>query len=747
MGSVALALLSASSMWSSGRGEEAGVTPAAQPSVNLPPVSVNPVARPKARPKAKKAQPTTRVAAPQAPAAAPPQSPQAPSGPGVGYVATRSTAGTKTDTPIMETPQSISVVTQQQMIDRGVQNLNDTLRYTPGVQVGDTSDLTTESFAIRGYNSPFLSLYRDGLRSMFRAFDSVTEPYGLARVEILRGPASVLYGQGIPGGVVNLVTKRPTETAFAETELRLGSFNRRQIGFDLGGPASNDKDSAFLYRLTGLYRDSDTQIDYVPDDRTYLAPAFTFRSPTRDTTLTVLASYQNDRTSFPDGLPAEGTVKFNPNGKIPINRFTGEPAWSMFKRTTTGISYILDHNVTNQFSIHQVARYTDADYDRNQIQNQGWEDQNPGPNPDRRTIARRARQGFQSRQLFAIDTRAEYKFDLASARHNVIAGVDYLNARFKTRMFQGGIQPLDIFTPQYGAPVTTPNEVFNDRERASQTGLYLQDQIKLWDRLNVVAGVRHDSASDTNVNIDSITTSQKDRATTYRVGSIYQAPFGFAPYISYAQSFTPVFDRDASGLPFKPETAEQYEIGVKYQPEGISSFVTLSAFKLIRQNVLSPHPDDDELFVQTGEVTTNGLELEAVGNLTESISLVASYSLLDTEVTKSNDVDLGKRPVTVADRMASLWAKYAFKYGPLDGLSVGAGVRYIGNTPGDLQNSFFVPSRTVFDMALIYDVKNVRFAVNANNIFDKHYISQCFSNDSCYYGIRRTVTGTLTYKW
>jgi iron complex outermembrane receptor protein len=351
--------------------------------------------------------------------------------------------------------------------------------------------------------------------------------------------------------------------------------------------------------------------------------------------------------------------------------------------------------------------------------------------------------------MLAVDTRAEYKFDLASVRHNVIAGVDYLNARFKTRMFQGNIQGLDVFTPQYGAPVATPNAVFNDRENASQTGLYLQDQIKIWDRLNFVAGVRHDSASDTIVDyLGPATIKQTDSATTYRVGSIYQAPFGFAPYISYAQSFTPIFGTDASGQPFKPETAEQYEVGVKYQPEGISAYVTLSAFKLIRQNVLTPDPNDPFSFsVQTGEVTTKGLELEAVGNLTESISLVASYSLLDAKVTKSNDLDLGKRPTAVPDHMAALWAKYAFKHGPLNGVSFGAGVRYVGNTPGDYENSFFVPSHTVFDMAVLYSHKNVRLAVNANNIFDNQYVSTCFSLDSCYYGIRRTVTGTLTYTW
>jgi len=663
---------------------------------------------------------------------------QSPFGPGVGYVATRSTVGSRTDTPIIEAPQSISVVTRQQMDDRKVQNLNEALRYTAGVQAGDTTDLTTESYAIRGYNSPYLSLFRDGTRAMFRAFDSVAEPYGLERVEVLKGPASVLYGQGIPGGIVNLVTKRPTEATLREVQLQGGTFYRRQATFDVSGAMPGNDN--ILYRLTGLGRISDTQVDYVPDDRVYIAPALTIRSASRDTTLTILSSYQYDHTSFIDGLPARGTVLFNPYGKIPVNRFIGEPSWSKFDRSSFSLGYILDHDVTDAFSVHQTARYTASTYDRNQVQNRGWTSLQ-----DPQEIARRARQGSQTSDRFNIDTHLQYKFELASVKHDVIAGVDYSKAFFKTKMFQGNIAPLNVFNPIYGSPVTTPDKLFNDRETASETGLYVQDQAKLWDRLSIVAGLRQDWADDTYESMlgRGTTTQQNDAALTSRLGIIYDTPIGLAPYASYTQSFTPIAGID--GQMFKPETGEQYEIGLKYQPANTNSFVTLAVFDLVRKNVLTTR--DFATYFQTGEIRTRGLELEGVSNLTPEINLVGSYTYNDAKVTQSADLDLGKRPTTVPAHMASFWANYAFKSGSMEGLSIGAGVRYVGNTPGDLTNEFFVPSYTLVDMALRYNYGKFQFSINANNVFDRIYVSTCFSRQSCYYGGRRSVIGTVAYKW
>ncbi len=662
-------------------------------------------------------------------------------GPVDGYVATRGETATKSDTALIETPQSISVITRDQMDDRATQSLNDTLRYTAGVLAGDTNDLTTESFSIRGFNSPYLSLYRDGTRAMFRAFDSVIEPYGLERVEVLKGPASVLYGQGVPGGVVNVVTKRPTEAAFREGELLAGSHDRYQGALDLGGPL--DDDGSIRYRLTALGRDADTQTDYVPDDRVYVAPALSLHSASGDTNVVLLTSYQRDDTSFPDGLPAAGTVLSNPNGEIPVGRFTGEPDWSKFERTSLSAGYDFDHEFSDVFGLHQTLRYTHSEYDRNQIQNRGLD-------PTLREIDRRARQGSQESDLVNIDTRLEADFGSGMFHHDAIAGVDFGWAQFDTRMSQGNIAPLDLFTPSYGTAVTTLNPVFDDRQRATQVGLYLQDQLKIGENLIFVGGLRHDWARDKLTDhLGGTTTTQTDEATTYRVGVVYTTPLGIAPYASYTQSFVPLSGgTDAQGNPFDPETGEQYEIGVKYQPPGVNSFITLSLFHLARQNVQTPDPNDPaNFFVQTGEIVTKGLEVEGVASLTSNLDLIATYSYTDAEVTESNDVDLGRIPTGVPEHMASLWADYTVGEGDLAGLSAGGGVRHVGKSPGDSVNSFFVPSATLVDAALRYEHGDFRLALNVTNLLDKEYVSTCFSDNSCYYGQGRTVIGRLTYSW
>lgn len=721
-------------------------SPSAPPSSQLPPLVVEGIqAKPKKQ--AKKKSVAKSAAAPVvSPTPTLPQQAQSSAsgesayGPVEGYVATRGSAGTKTDAPLIEIPQSVSVITRQQMDDRKVESLNDALRYTAGVQAGDTADLTTESFAIRGFNTPYLSVYRDGLREMFRGFDSVTETYGLERVEVLKGPASVLYGQGMPGGVVNLVTKRPTDTSLREVQFQYGTFERYQAAFDFSGKAEHSDN--VLYRLTFMGRESDTQIDYVPDDRVYIAPALTFRSDSRDTTLTVLSSYQRDHTSFIDGLPAKGTVLFNPNGSIPSSRFTGEPAWSNFERESYSVGYILDHKVSDAFSLHQTARFTSSGYDRRQIQNQGLDD------ADLETIFRRARQATQESERFNMDSRAQYKFEVGSTKHDLVGGIDYGKAFFKTTMYQGSIDGLNIFDPVYGAPVTTPDLRFDDQQTADQTGLYLQDHIKLLDGLNILAGVRKDWATDRYKDkLNNTVTEQKDDAVTYRIGAIYDTPIGLAPYVSYAESFTPVSGTDSAGRQFAPETGEQYEAGIKFQPAGTASFMTLAAFDLTRANVLTFNPADPDFSSQTGEIRSKGIEVEGVGELTKEISFVASYTYTDAQVTKSTDLDLGKRPFTVPEHMASIWGNYAFKGGPFDGLSVGAGVRYTGSTAGDLENTFYVPSYTVTDAAIRYQYENVLFSINANNVFDKEYVSLCYWEGSCYFGNRRSVIGSVTYKW
>lgn len=303
---------------------------------DLPPLVVEAKPSKKTAPAKKQAPPAPAAAA--APASGSETSNNEPAaesafGPANGYVAERSATGTKTDAPILEVPQTINVVTAEQMNDQAVQSVSEALRYTPGVSVENFGALSpTDSYTrVRGFRT---DLYLDGTRLPIKgdgAAAFAVEPYGLERVEVLKGPASGLYGSSGPGGLINMVSKRPTDVPINEIQIQTGSFDRAQVAFDFSGPVTADK--SVLFRLTGLARDADTQVDFAEDNRLFIAPALTIR-PSSQTTLTLLASYSEEDSVWPffNLVPPQGSVLSNPNGRIPRSRYTGEPDHAAVRR-------------------------------------------------------------------------------------------------------------------------------------------------------------------------------------------------------------------------------------------------------------------------------------------------------------------------------------------------------------------------------------------------------------------------------
>jgi iron complex outermembrane receptor protein len=690
----------------------------------------------------------TRPAGPVQPAPPAPAPPRETAyGPVQGYVANQSTTGTKTDTPLIETPQSISVVTRDQMQAQGAQNLAQTLRYTAGV-TGELFGLDTRCYGVqmRGFNSWNQAFYKDGLQLRAPAFANFlcTEPYGAERIEVLRGPASVLYGQGDPGGIINYVTKRPPTTPFREIEFQAGSLNDFAGKFDIGGPANKEK--TLLYRMTGVVRDADTQVDLVGLKRTFFAPALTWM-PSANTTLTLLSHYQRDNTGWSlQFLPAVGTLYANPNGRIPTNRFTGEPHWDHYKNTTLTTGYLFEHRVDDIWTVRQNARYAHLDNDQKGVFGMGLDP----ADPTQRMLARYGDYGKSKLDSFTIDNQIQAKFATGPVRHTLLAGLDYQHHRFTD--LGGGTNPLpsiDLFNPSYGLTtvIIDPNGVYQDStQKQGQAGLYIQDQIKL-DRLVVTLSGRQDWVSTTTDDHLAATTQvNKDRAFTGRVGLGYLFDNGMTPYVSYSTSFLPVLGtNNVAGVPFAPETAEQYEIGLKYQPKGWNAFFTVAAFDLTRQNTLTDDPGNPNFQIQRGEVRSRGIEVEAVASVA-GLDLRGSYTYLDMEFTKDTLLR-GNTPYGVSRNRASLWADRTIKGGPLDGFGVGAGVRYVGSTWGDDANTFRLPNVTLADAAIHYERGNYRFSVNAQNLFDTIYLSSCSNMNGCYYGLRRAVIGTVRYRW
>lgn len=666
-------------------------------------------------------------------------------GPVDGFVASRSLTGTKTDTPIIETPQSISVITADQMETQGVQSIGSALRYTAGVG-GETNGQDTRGFGwqIRGFNVSDESFYKDGLRFTGTDYTSflTLEPYGAERIEILRGPASVLYGQNSPAGIVNYVSKRPKETPFGEISVSGGTLDTLQGEFDVGGPVTAD--SSLSYRITGLARNADAGVDFVKDDRFFIAPAVTWKSD--DTSLTVLGHYQKDKTGWGiQFLPAEGTV-WRRNGRyIPRDRNVGEPDFDKYDVEQAAVGYMFEHAFNEMVTVRQNARYAHLSNLQNSVYGGGYTARDPD------LFKRFPDYGKSSIGSFAIDNQAQFKFDTGALAHTLLTGVEYRYADYKDYGAAARVKPIDIFDPVYGAEIG-PFEAYQDtRSRQRQTGVYAQEQIK-FDRWTLSFGGRRDwSELVTDDRLADARATQNDTAFTAKAGLVYLFDSGLAPYVSYSESFFPSLGTASDGSPLKPEEGVQYEAGVKFQPTGWNSFVTASVFDLTKQNVVRSF---GPIVDQTGEIRSRGFEVEAVASLDTGWDVKLAYAYVDIEITKGDvrrnpaKSTEGNHPWGAPKHRFSAWADYEFQTGALKGAELGGGVRVVGSSWGDDYNSFKVPAATVFDAAASYRFDKYKLSVNASNLLDKRYVASCFGADAgCFYAEGRRVLGKLTYTW
>jgi iron complex outermembrane receptor protein len=657
-------------------------------------------------------------------------------------IAKDSDSVTKTETPIVEIPQSVSVITDEQMSRRGIQGIEEAVWYTAGAQGGGYGpDSRSDWLLVRGFTP---ARYMDGLALAAGSGTGITrvEPFGLERLEVLKGPSSVVYGAMPPGGMINMVSKRPTEQPLHEVGVELGSFDLRQGTFDFGGPLNDS--GTLLYRLTGLARNSDTMVDHIKDDRYYLAPALTWK-PSNNTSLTVLSHFQKAETASGGGfLPADGTLLPNPNGKIPRNRFTGEPGQNDYGKTIASIGYEFHHDFASGLAFNQNLRYGKADVDNN-----GGNVGAFGLLGDGRTLLRYLFPNENHTKTFGVDNNLQYTFDAGTVQHIVLAGVDYRRANDDyASAFDFNVAGLDVFDPVYGSPVTVPAYTSHTAQIQSQLGVYLQDQIKLG-RWGITLGGRQDHVkTNTRDVLGGGSAHQTDDAFSGRVGVNYLFDNGLAPYVSYSHSFQPTVGTDFAGKAFRPTTGDQYEAGLKYQPADGNGLLTASVYQITQQNSLTIDPNHTLFQVQQGETRLRGVELEGRWNIGPNLSLYGDYTYSNSKVTQTNDLpSLGKQIALLPKQQASLGADYTIVDGALAGLGFGGGVRYVGDHYGDIYNDWKTPSYTLLDAAVHYDVGDWRLQLNVSNLTDKEYVSACNSAVWCYYGYERTVTASARYRW
>ena len=675
---------------------------------------------------------------------------ESPTGPVNGFVATRSATATKTNTPLIETPQSITVVGREQIDVQKAQTLTQATQYAAGIYSGTFgSDSRLDFFTLRGFVASDYGLYRDGLQQLNYGFAYFrTETFGLERIEVLRGPAAVLFGAGTPGGLVNQVTKRPPLDPLRYVEVGGGALGQGGFGyaaFDLGGPS--DADGHWFYRLTGFGRTGGNQVEGAPEDRVYIAPAFTYK-PDGATKITFLSSFQHDNAAVTANfLPYSGTVRPNASGlRIPRSLNVGDIGLNTFSRNQALVGYEFEHAFDETWTFRQNLRYSFLESFQNSYIGQlGYSDA---------AETRLARYQFRDSaraNLFQVDNQAEARFFDGFFRHNLLLGLDYKNYRLSDNQASTFPGPdLSILAPVYGLRVAAPLPYLINGNSFEQLGLYAQDQIKLTDRLSLVLGLRQDFADNRigNKLNPSASGGRSDNALTYRTALIYNFDFGLAPYVSYSTSFQPQIGTALSGAGFRPETGDQIEGGVKFEPPGQGYFLTLAGFDINRQGTLVPDPANVFFQLQSGAQRSTGFEAQLNVSLAEGLNAVASFTTYDLVTTKDADpARVGRTPVNIPETFASAFFDYTIPVGAWRGFGFGGGVRYVGSSFADVPNTLRVSDFVLFDAQVHYNFENWRIAVNATNLADRRYVSSCQSALSCFYGDARRVTASLSYKW
>ncbi|EKE84433.1 TonB-dependent siderophore receptor [Idiomarina xiamenensis] len=671
-----------------------------------------------------------------------------------GLISYVSATGSKSDVPIVETPLSVSVLTTARLEDLGALTIQDAIGYVAGLYNGPYGiDTRVDSAKIRGV-AP--QQYQDGLKSLFGNYNNVrSAPYTLQQIEILKGPSSVLYGQGSTGGIINLVSKRPQAEPAGEIWAQLGNFSRKQLAADFTGALNQD--ASLQGRIVALYRDSDTQTDYVEDNSRVINPSLSWQVD-NDTKITLIGNFQrNESGSSTQFFPWQGTLLPNEFGPIDSSRFMSEPDFDRYDTEQDAITAIVEHDINYDWRLRFATRYSDSHADYRTIY--GWP---PVFQDDNRSIQRLAYISDADARSWTSDLQLHGTLLTGAVEHKLTFGIDFQDAYTDSdTVTQTQIGLLDVYDPVYGQAVNLPT-LADVQDMPSnknyQLGFYAQDNMRIADKWIVSAALRRDRTT-ANPEFGAATDQY---ATTGRLGVMYLFEGGISPYLSYSESFSPLLGTDAYGNSFKPIEGEQWEAGVKFQPQGTEHLITASVYQikeLNRQTPLSaeqaadPAVIDPNGRVQIGEAEVKGVELEAQLAWDE-LDIYASYAYTDTEITESNTVgELGAKLSATPEQQASLWATYRPQQ--LQGFKVGAGARFVGNTwDGSayveqngvvLNQPLETASYTLFDAMIGYDWANYSVSLHANNLTDKTVVTSCLARGDCFYGEQRTITANFKY--
>lgn len=670
-------------------------------------------------------------------------------------------AGTKTDTPLTETPQPVTIINAETFLAQGAISMGDTLRYVAGVTANPYGpDSRVDGAMVRGVDP---LQFRDGMRDIFSYYASIrADPYNFSRVELVRGPASGLFGSGSLGGVFNMVSKVPGFDTQGEAALIYGSFDRKEAMADFTGEITD----GLAGRIVARVRNANTQTDHVPDDRIMIAPSLRWQ-PTEATDVTLIGLYQeDDGGSTAQFLPLNGTLLPNINGKLDNSLFIGKPGWDRYDGRLLQGTAIVEHRFSDRVKLSLKARYIDSDLtyfthypdsysnpanpyvllDANGAPVLDPLTQLPLPDPEQRHIGLYTDGSIATLDVFSTDNNVRVDFNTgANIEHVVLAGVDYSwNRVRKTGAY--GYEYIDIYDIDYDALSDyggglPPGAALADDTSQKQLGFYLQDQIRLFDKASIVLGVRHDDVKTRGM----AGNEDEASATSFRAGVIVEVLPGVSPFFSYTESFDPIVGTASNGDPFIPKQGRQFEAGVKFHPDA-ATLVTATAFHIKENNRPVDDPATADPFdqAQVGEATSKGFELEASRMLPGNFEIIANYGYVETHVSDTN------RPLdNVPSHNASLWGTKSFDLGEAR-LRLGAGVRYTGESwsygPA-FPDGIRTPDYRLVDALVQVDWNKWRLSVNATNLFGEDYYAACLARGDCFVGAERNVFATLAYRF
>lgn len=697
------------------------------------------------------------------------------------YVPQGAQTANKTNIPLIETPQSVSVITRDQIDLLSFVDLQQAVRYTAGVG-GENygSDPRYDFVTVRGFNP---RQYIDGLAvpATTTFVSTGVDLYLFQSVDILKGPASVLYGAAPPGGIINETSRRPSSTFGGEMEIKGGTNAFKEAAGTITGAASPFLD----LRMTALYRDSALDQDHTNEKRILLAPSATLKLGP-NTKLTGLLYYQYDDNHGGAGgfIPAAGSLLPNPNG--PISRSTNlDDPNDVYRRRQYGIGYEFDQRLGDMLTFVSNTKWTHYREETpiGLYDSAGFINTTDPTSPTYYRTIGQANYSYEEQvDSFATDNRLSAQFETGAIKHKALVGIDYRNIRndanygFEFNAVPGvtagdgstvyGTRVLDVYNPVYSVANPYPYTTRYNQQKLRQTGVYGQDQLQ-FGRLYLMLSGRYDwvkadsAAAYTLASSPPAYTYQKNHKFTYRVGLSYVSASGIAPYISYATSFEPVLGTDVNtAQPFKPTSVKQWEGGVKFDarqlPGDVKLFATLAGFDIREKNFVSPQVGETPVSFATqgGTVEVYGAEAELVARFHEQLTLNLAYSYNHSEVLSSpgEPADVGY-PLPVAPKnKATAFADYTFQKGAIAGFGFGAGVRYTSAVTGGLPGAFLSPviygnSATLVDAIVHYDLPGWRFSVNASNLLDKRYVARCSSYSQCFFGAARQVLGTITKRF